>query len=124
MRLRIRRSLAIVATIAVLITGLPAAAAFSDGARSCNNELPAGTPAYVQCVWLNTPEEAAGVAMFWLRDDSANLKAASPVSGLWFGCQNGDACLPADAEGDGAAHDEGDPAPSDYTEPTAGPTCE
>jgi hypothetical protein len=124
MRFRVRRVLAAAAAVAVMIVGLPAAAAFSDGGRSCNNELPAGTPAYVQCVWLNTPEEAADVAMFWLGNDSANLKAAGPVSGLWFACDNGDACIPADAEGDGGAHGDGDPAPDGYTEPTAPPTCE
>jgi hypothetical protein len=112
MRLRVRRILATVVTLSALIVGLPAAAAFSSDARSCNDQLPAGTPAYVQCVWLNTPEEAADVAMFWLGDDSANLKAASPIDGLWFSCDaSGDACLPADAQGDAAAHDASDPAP-------------
>ncbi len=125
MRLRVRRILATVVTLSALIVGLPAAAAFSADARSCNDQLPAGTPAYVQCVWLNTPEEAADVAMFWLGDDSANLKAASPIEGLWFSCDaSGDACLPPDAQGDAAAHDESDPAPTDYTEPTAKPTCQ
>jgi hypothetical protein len=126
MRLRVRRVLASTATLAVVMAGLPAAAAYSaDGGGSCNDGRPPGTPAYVQCVWLNTPEEAGNIARFWLNGDSANLKDAGPITGYSYTCAQGNACVfPEDAEGDGLAHDDGDPIPPGYVEPTGAPDCE
>jgi hypothetical protein len=126
MRVRVRRALAAVAAMTVLIVGLPAGAAYSDGDRSCDNELPAGTPEFVQCTWLNRPEEARDVALFWLAGDGANMEAAQPGGGRWFRCDQatGDACLPADAQGDGGVHDGDSAAPEDYVEPEGRPTCD
>lgn len=127
MRVRVRRVLAAAAAVCALLVGLPAgASAAPAGERSCNDELPPGTPAYVQCVWLNTPEEALDAALYWMGDDAAKLKGAQPVDGRWFACDpaTGDACLPPDAEGDGGAHDEHAPAPDGYTEPEGSPACE
>lgn len=125
MRVRLRRALAAAAATAVLIVGLPAGAAYSDPDQSCDDQRPPGTPEFVQCVWLNRPEEALDAGLFWLRDDGANLRNSQPAGGRWYACDpaTGDACLPAEAQGDGAAHDEGAAAPEDYVEPEGTPTC-
>ncbi|MFG1943349.1 hypothetical protein [Nonomuraea sp. NPDC048826] len=47
---------------------------------SCEDQLPADTPAHVVCRWLTPPQDAAEVAAFWSADDGANLEAAEPLS--------------------------------------------
>ncbi|MFB9471632.1 hypothetical protein ACFFR3_19085 [Nonomuraea salmonea] len=53
---------------------------------SCRDTLPADTPTYVVCRWLNPPQDAAQVATFWAADDGANLKAAQPLPARYVRC--------------------------------------
>ncbi|GAA4093235.1 hypothetical protein [Nonomuraea soli] len=93
------------AGLALALLGIVApTSAQAQPARPC--ELPPGTPSYVVCTWLATPEEAAEIAKFWLGNDGQNLVDASPYPGVTVDC--GPDCAPG-AEGDGQPHDDGDP---------------
>ncbi|MGW4798956.1 hypothetical protein ACWEPC_41725 [Nonomuraea sp. NPDC004297] len=107
MRRRLRQVLIIGLTLSLLGIGVPAWS--EDGDRNCNDELPAGTPSYVVCTWLNTPEEALETALFWLDNDGQNMRDAAPLPPIMIDCsEDGNDC-PTDGEGDGQLHDVGSP---------------
>nr|SBP01306.1 hypothetical protein BN4615_P10822 [Nonomuraea gerenzanensis] len=103
MRRRLRQVFIIGLTLSLLGIGVPAYS--EDGDRNCNSDLPAGTPSYVVCTWLNTPEEALETAMFWLGNDGQNMEDAAPIPPIMIDCsEEGNSC-PTDSEGDGQLHD-------------------
>ncbi|MEO3874483.1 hypothetical protein ABGB18_37310 [Nonomuraea sp. B12E4] len=107
MRKRLRQIFVIGLALSLLGIGVPAWS--EDDPRSCNDQLPAGTPSYVVCRWMATPEEALEIAAFWLNDDGQNMIDSGPPDRLEFTCdQPGDQC-PTDSEGDGEIHDVGAP---------------
>ncbi|MGV9383536.1 hypothetical protein ACWDRB_47520 [Nonomuraea sp. NPDC003707] len=53
---------------------------------SCRNMLAADTPTYVVCRWLTPPQDAAGVAAFWMADNGANLERARPLPAQYVRC--------------------------------------
>ncbi|MFD0479906.1 hypothetical protein ACFQ0B_76030 [Nonomuraea thailandensis] len=53
---------------------------------SCHDTLPADTPSYVVCRWLNPPQDAAAAAQFWLAEDGANLERAQPLPPEFIRC--------------------------------------
>ncbi|MFB9963941.1 hypothetical protein ACFFOP_15265 [Sinosporangium siamense] len=116
----LRRVFAVVAGMAVLGMGVPAASALSpDDPRDCTGDLGADTPSYVVCRWLNTPEEAREAAMYWLT--SGALEAAKPSEGAY--CPEGQECL-TEVTGEPVEGGEGDPAPEDHVEDDAKPECD
>ncbi|MDP9864734.1 MULTISPECIES: hypothetical protein [Streptosporangium] len=123
MRFTLRRALAVGAMLTVAGVVTPAVAAYSqDDPRSCNDLMSADTPAYVVCHWLAKPEEALGVAMFWLSDDGASLKEATPSEGNFIDCSAPGSSCPA-LEGDDTVGDENSPAP-EGAEDGGTPECE
>ncbi|TMR91859.1 hypothetical protein [Nonomuraea basaltis] len=107
MRQRLRQLLVIGLALSLLGIGVPAWS--QDDPRSCNDLLSSDTPAYVVCTWMATPEEAAGIAKFWLDNDGQNMIDSGPMSPIPIDCtQPGNQCA-TDSEGDGEAHDAGDP---------------
>ncbi|GAA3424422.1 hypothetical protein ACWDTT_10170 [Streptosporangium sandarakinum] len=123
MRLTLRRTLAVGAMLTVIGAVTPAVAAYSqDDPRSCNDLLSADAPAYVVCHWLAKPDEALDIAKFWLKDDGANLKDATPLQGKFIDCSApGNYC--AELQGDGAVGDDGSPWP-EGAEDGGSPECE
>ncbi|SDK50901.1 hypothetical protein [Nonomuraea jiangxiensis] len=104
--MRLRQIFVIGLALSLLGIGVPAWS--EDDPRSCNDQLPAGTPSYVVCRTLATPEEAAEIAAFWLSDDGKNMVDSGPLDRLELTCdQPGDQC--PEAEGDGEIHDVGAP---------------
>jgi hypothetical protein len=123
MRLTLRRAVAAGSMLALIGAVAPAAAAYAqDDPRSCRDLLGADTPAYVQCHWLATPEEALGVALFWGADDNAKLKEATPYPGQFIDCSAPGSSCPAPPEG-GAEGDENSPLP-EGAEEGGTPECE
>ncbi|WP_248960719.1 hypothetical protein [Sphaerisporangium perillae] len=122
--MRIRRALALSAALTVLAVGIPAATAFSeDGADDCRNYTNGASQSDPQCFWLApTPQEALDIVRFWAKDDGANLKGATEYPVGWIDCTV-EACATG-GEGDGQAHDEGDPAPEGYQDDNTPPTCQ
>ncbi|TDD29592.1 hypothetical protein E1286_46390 [Nonomuraea terrae] len=103
MRKRLRQVFVLGLTLSLLGIGVPAWS--QDDPRSCNDQLPAGTPSYVVCRWLATPEEALEIAQFWLDNDGQNMIDADPQSPITIDCSEpGNEC-PTDSEGDGELHD-------------------
>ncbi|MFC4591420.1 hypothetical protein [Sphaerisporangium corydalis] len=121
--MRIRRALALGATLTVLAVSLPAAMAFSeDGADDCKNVTNGGSQSDPQCFWMApTPQDALDIVRFWAKDDGAKLKEATEYPVGWIDCTV-EACS-SDGEGDGQAHDDGDPAPEGYQDDDSPPTC-
>ncbi|GAA3130843.1 hypothetical protein GCM10010466_21850 [Planomonospora alba] len=123
MRLRLRRTVAAGSMLALLGAVAPAAAAYAqDDPRSCRDLLTADAPAYVQCHWLATPDEALGVALFWGANDNANLKEATPYPGQFIDCSAPGSSCPTPPDG-GAEGDENSPLPED-AEDGGAPECE
>ncbi|MFD8558839.1 hypothetical protein ACWDOR_12925 [Streptosporangium canum] len=123
MRFTLRRALAVGAMLTVLGVVTPGVAAYSqDDPRSCNDLMGADTPAYITCQWLAKPEEALGVAMFWLGGDGANLKEATPSDGQFIDCSAPGSSCPA-LEGDEVGGDENSPFP-EGAEDGGTPECE
>ncbi|MBG0814806.1 hypothetical protein [Planomonospora sp. ID82291] len=123
MRLTLRRAVAAGSMLALIGAVAPAAAAHAqDDPRSCRDLLGADTPAYVQCHWLATPEEAREIALFWGADDNANLKEAAPYPGRFIDCAAPGSSCPAPPDG-GAEGDENSPLPEDAEEGGT-PECE
>ncbi|GAT70141.1 hypothetical protein PS9374_05821 [Planomonospora sphaerica] len=123
MRLTLRRAVAAGSMLALIGAVAPAAAAYAqDDPRSCRDLLGADAPAYVQCHWLATPEEALGVALFWGADDNAKLKEATPYPGRFIDCSAPGSSCPAPPDG-GAEGDENSPFPGDAEEGGT-PECE
>jgi hypothetical protein len=122
--MRIRRALALGAALTVLAVGLPAASAFSeDGTDDCKNVTNGGSQSDPQCFWMApTPQDALDIVRFWAKDDGAKLKEATEYPVGWIDCTV-EACS-NDGEGDGVAHDGGDPAPEGYQDDSTPPTCE
>lgn len=121
--MRIRRALALGATLTVLTVSLPAAMAFSEDATGdCKNVTNGGSSSDPQCFWMApTSKEALDIVRFWAKDDGANLKGATEYPVGWIDCTV-EACS-NDGEGDGEAHDEGDPAPEGYEDDGRPPAC-
>ncbi|KAB8191457.1 hypothetical protein FH608_029805 [Nonomuraea phyllanthi] len=108
MRLRLRQIFVIGLALSLLGIGVPAWSQ-DDPSRSCNDELAAGTPSYVVCRWMATPEEAADIAKFWLENDGQHMIEAGPQPPITIDCsEEGNVC-PTDSEGDGQMHDVGSP---------------
>ncbi|MFC4060844.1 hypothetical protein ACFOWE_21285 [Planomonospora corallina] len=123
MRLTLRRAVAAGSMLALIGAVAPAAAAHAqDEPRSCREEFAADAPAYVQCFWLATPEEAVDIARFWGADDSANLRAAEPYPGLFIDCSAPGTSCPEPQDG-GADGDENSPLP-EGAEDGGAPECE
>ncbi|MEV7965579.1 hypothetical protein AB0O34_06295 [Sphaerisporangium sp. NPDC088356] len=122
--MRIRRALALSAALTVLAVGIPAATAFSeDGADDCKNVTNGGSQSDPQCFWMApTPQDALDIVRFWAKDDGAKLKEATEYPIGWIDCTV-EACS-QDGEGDGQAHDGGDPAPQGYQDDNTPPTCQ
>ncbi|WP_214416208.1 hypothetical protein [Sphaerisporangium fuscum] len=123
--MRIRRALALSAALTALAVGLPAASAFSDdgsGKEDCKNVTNGGSPSDPQCFWMADPAQALDIVRFWAKDDGAKLKEAGEYPVGWIDCTV-ENCK-NDGEGDGVAHDEGDPAPEGYTDDNTPPTCQ
>ncbi|WP_043623903.1 hypothetical protein [Nonomuraea candida] len=108
MRRRLRQVFIIGLTLSLLGIGAPAAWSEDDD-RNCNDTLPAGTPSYVVCRWLATPEEALDIAKFWLGNDGQNMKDAAPLPPIMIDCSEAGNECPTDSEGDGELHDVGSP---------------
>ncbi|MEU8361311.1 hypothetical protein AB0C27_35375 [Nonomuraea sp. NPDC048882] len=108
MRRRLRQVFIIGLTLSLLGIGVPAWS--EDDDRSCNDLMAADTPAYVVCTWMATPEEALEIAHFWLDNDGENLKGAGPQDPITIDCSApGNECPTEGMEGDGEAHEVGDP---------------
>ncbi|MEV0311986.1 hypothetical protein [Nonomuraea fuscirosea] len=108
MRRRLRQVFIIGLTLSLLGIGVPAWS--EDDDRSCNDLMAADTPAYVVCTWMATPEEALEIAHFWLDNDGENLKGADPQDPITVDCSAPGAECPTEGqEGDGEAHEVGDP---------------
>ncbi len=109
--MRLRQIFVLGVTLSLL--GIAAPASAQDDPRSCNDELPAGTPSYVTCRWLNTPEEALNAVQFWMQNDGENMEAAAPIPPILIDCaEDGNECTPAapgPGDGDGELHDVGEP---------------
>ncbi|MFG2078185.1 hypothetical protein [Nonomuraea maritima] len=103
MRQRLRQVFVIGLTLSLLGIGVPAWS--EDDPRGCNDQLPAGTPSYVVCRWLATPEEALETAKFWLDNDGQNMIDAGPRNPITIDCEEPGAVCPTDSEGDGEMHD-------------------
>ncbi|WP_188194292.1 hypothetical protein [Nonomuraea sp. SYSU D8015] len=107
MRQRLRQLLVIGLALSFLGVGVPAWS--EDDPRSCNDLLSSDTPAFVVCTWMATPEEAADIARFWLNNDGENMKEAGPLNAPEVDCTDPGTDCTHDSEGDGEAHDVGDP---------------
>ncbi|NUR87658.1 MAG: hypothetical protein HOY71_26545 [Nonomuraea sp.] len=104
--MRLRRLVVLGLSLSLLGIGIPAWSA--DDPRSCNDLLPDGTPAYVMCHWMATPEEAADIARFWLNNDGQNMESATPPDGMTVNCQDVGGNCPVVEGGDGEVHGDGD----------------
>jgi hypothetical protein len=98
---------------------VPTAAYSEDDERSCKDLT---APEYVVCTWLATPDEARDIAVFWTMNDNQKMKEAQPLPPRVVDCTAPGSC--PQAPGDGQVHDESDPAPEDYVEPTGPPDCQ
>jgi hypothetical protein len=98
--MRLRKLFVIGLTLSLLGIGIPAWS--ETDPRSCNDLMPAGTPSYVVCRWMATPDEAAEIASYWLSNGGQNLQEATPLDPIMLDC--GTEC-PTDGEGDGEVHD-------------------
>ncbi|WP_084964477.1 hypothetical protein [Thermoactinospora rubra] len=111
--------------VAGLVLGMlgivvPASAAQAQPERPC--DLPPGTPSYVVCTWLATPEEAERIAMFWLQNDGQNMIDAKPEPMESIDCRDpANTCLPG--EGDGEVRGDGDPDVPGAEEEDGKPEC-
>ncbi|WP_113699271.1 hypothetical protein [Nonomuraea lactucae] len=109
--MRLRQLFVIGLALSLLGIGVPAWS--QDDPRSCNDLMADGTPSYVVCRWMATPEEAADIARFWLANDGQHLKEAQPIDPILINCtEPGNECPtdpPGEGDGDGRLHDVGEP---------------
>ncbi|MEV0583951.1 hypothetical protein [Nonomuraea sp. NPDC050310] len=113
-----KRKILIVGLVLALLGIVAPASAHAQPARPCE-DLPPGTPSFVVCTWLATPEEAAEIARFWLGNDGENMKAADPNPGKFGVCEG----ITCNTEGDGVAHEIGDPDVPEATDDEGKPEC-
>ncbi|WP_219464410.1 hypothetical protein [Nonomuraea rhizosphaerae] len=118
--MRLRKLFVVGLSLSLLGIGVPAWS--QDDPRSCNDLMSGDTPAYVVCRWMATPEEAAGIADFWLSNDGEHLKEATPIDPILIDCTEAGNECPNDSEGDGQLHDDGD-ADVEGAEEGGAPEC-
>ncbi|MFI6602234.1 hypothetical protein ACIBHX_38795 [Nonomuraea sp. NPDC050536] len=104
--MRLRPILVIGLTLSLLGVGVPAWS--QDDPKSCNDLMADGTPAYVMCRWMATPDQVEDIVRFWSNNDNQNMQAANPPTGYHADCSDPANTCPNDTP-DSEAHGDGDP---------------